>query len=57
MKWAWEDDALRGEKIIEGSRNAARQTNVGHGEKCARRFARMDERGLGVVRSNKETVE
>lgn len=43
MKWAWEDDAFRGEKVAGGERNAAHQTNARHAPPREKRFARMRE--------------
>lgn len=43
MKGRWEPDALRGEKVAGGERNAAHSTNVQHEDLRAKRFARMGE--------------
>lgn len=43
MKWGWEPDALRGEKVAGGEHNAALRTNERHVPLRARRFARMRE--------------
>ena len=41
MKYSWEDDALRGEKVAGGSKNAAHQTNSRHDEMRQKRFTRI----------------
>lgn len=43
MKFRWQDDAQRGEKVAGGARNAAHATNAQHREPRERRFARMAE--------------
>ena len=43
MKWQWESDALRGEKVAKGLREAARQTNAAWVVQRERRFARMKQ--------------
>ncbi|MGB3864777.1 MAG: hypothetical protein WBA29_04000 [Xanthobacteraceae bacterium] len=50
MKWQWELDALRGQKVAGGERNAAHQTNRRHDKLREARFARMAELvpGIGV---------
>lgn len=42
MKFSWEDDALRGEKVAGGARNSAHQTNTRHAALRERRFARIE---------------
>lgn len=41
MKWAWEDDALRGEKVAGGMRNRAHATNARHKTLREKRFVIM----------------
>ena len=51
MKFSWEVDALRGEKVAGGARNSAHQTNSRHRDLRQRRFERMRHHmatGLGV---------
>lgn len=43
IKIRWERDALRGEKVAGGSRNAAHATNAAHEPMRDRRFRRMAE--------------
>lgn len=43
MKWGWEPDALRGEKVAGGERNSAHQTNARHEALRNKRFARMEK--------------
>jgi hypothetical protein len=43
MKWAWEPDALRGEKVAGGRHNSAAQTNERHVPQRELRFSRMRE--------------
>lgn len=43
MKWAWEEDALRGEKVAGGAKNSAHRTNLNHAQRRAQRMTRMAE--------------
>lgn len=43
MKWAWERDALTGQKNLAGSSKAGEATSRQHGPMRERRFARMAE--------------
>lgn len=44
MKWGWEPDALRGEKVAGGERNAAHRTNARHETLRNERFRIMRAR-------------
>jgi hypothetical protein len=57
MKWAWEPDALRGERVAGGERNAAAETNKRHEPKRDKRLARMRELTASTMRVSKAAAQ